>query len=246
MISKRFQFFACVFLGSALVLEGSVMEMGSAPKSTRPSDSNFVANPQANGDALLRLARQAGKPCDLIFIGASNIEYWNTTGQTVWERYYANRGALNFGVRGDRTENVLWRFDHMDLTRLHPRAAVIFVGLNNADNTPREIAEGVKAVMKKTQATFPGIRLLVVGLTPGHLSDDTVTEVNRRLEDCADGRTVFYIDLQRRMVKQRTDWQGLGPDHMHMNAEGYAMWAREMEPILGHILPVEPSQVAVK
>jgi beta-glucosidase len=225
--------------------------MGSlAPESVRPSDSNFTFNPQANGEAWLRLAHQSGKPCDLIFIGASNVEFWNTTGQATWNRYYTNRCALNFGVRGDRTENVLWRFDHMGLSRLHPRAAVIFVGLNNDNDTPREIAEGVQAVMKKTQATFPGIRLLVVGLTPGHLCEDTVAEVNRRLEDCADGRSVFYIDLNRRMVKQGGEWKGLGPDHLHLNAEGYAMWAQEMEPILSRLLPDSHpqagSQVATK
>ena len=87
-------------LGTMLLDIGFLEMQYLVPPTIRASDSNFAANPAANGRLLQRLAEQGGKPCDIIFIGASNVEYWETEGRAVWDHYYAPRHAFDFGEIG--------------------------------------------------------------------------------------------------------------------------------------------------
>jgi hypothetical protein len=52
---------------------------------------------------------------DLIFIGDSITQHWETTGRMVWNKYYGDRNALNLGIAGDRIQHVLWRLDNGSL-----------------------------------------------------------------------------------------------------------------------------------
>ena len=241
--NQRLRLLAATLMMGTILLDVAVLEIRYLiPDTVRPSEANFAANPASNGKVLMRLAEQQGKPCDVIFIGASNVEYWNTEGSAVWDRYYAPRHAFNFGVAGDRTENVLWRFDHMNLSGLRPKVGVIFIGLNNLVSTPREIALGVRAVAERTQSVFPGIKVLVVSLTPNGRDDADVVSANKILQTYADNKTVFYVDLYSHMPREGDNWKGLKPDHLHLTAEGYQIWAEQMEPLVQKFLsPLPPA-----
>jgi hypothetical protein len=234
VIDSRLRLLAVTLMLGTMLLDVGFMEMRYlVPDTVRPSDSNFVANPASNGKVLVDLAKQSGKPCDVIFIGASNVEYFtNGDGKAVWDHYYAPRNAFNFGVAGDKTENVLWRFDHMNLNGLHPKVGVIFVGLNNVEATPREVAMGIKAVVTRTQKEFPGIKVFVVSLTPNARDNAQVVEANKILRAYADNQTIFYVNIYSRMPRQGDNWKGLKADHIHLTAEGYQMWAERMEPLM--------------
>jgi len=244
VLDQRLRLLAVTLMIGTMIVDVGALEIRFLmPSSVRASDSNFVANPGAYGAVLTRLAEQSGKPCDVIFIGASNVEYWNTEGKEVWDHYYAPRHAFNFGVAGDKTENVLWRFDHMNLTGMKPKVAVVFIGLNNLYSTPRELAMGVSAIVKRTRAIFPGVKVLVVSLTPNGRDNDQIVLANRILKNCADGNDVFYVDLYSRMPRQGDNWKGLKPDHLHFTAEGYQIWAQRMEPIMQRFLPLPPASL---
>lgn len=237
--NQRLRIMAVALMVGTLTLDAGVMELRYLmPDTVRPSDSNFVDNPGSNGRLLVRLSEQEGKPCNIIFIGASNIEYWNTEGEPVWEKYYAPEHAFNFGVAGDKTENVLWRLDHMNLEEMKPKVAVIFIGLNNFTGTAHDVALGIHAVMKKTQQVFPGIKTLLVSLTPNARdTGDTVEKANELIEKYANGKDVFYIDIYSKMPKEGDNWKGLRPDHLHLNRDGYQIWAETMQPVLTQLLP---------
>ncbi len=241
MINPRLRIYATALILGTLMLDIVVAEINwMVPETVRPSDANFVKDPADNGAALVRVAEIKGKPCELIFIGASNVEYWAKDGQRIWDKYYAPYDALNFGVAGDRTEDVLWRLDHTDLSDIHPKAAVIFIGLNNFADTPRDVAKGVEAVVKRVQAKFKGVKVLVVSITPNLRESRTVLAVNQILKTFDDHKTVFYIDLYSRMPRQGDNWKGLRSDELHFTEEGYQMWADEMEPIIRPILGEPP------
>ncbi len=240
MVSKRIRILGCTLLMGTLMLDVVVVELQWLhPATVRPSDANFLNNPSGNGEVLVRLAEKKGQPCDLIFIGASNVAFWAKEGHAVWDKYYAPRNAFNFGVAGDKTEDVLWRLEHSNLKSIAPKAAVLFIGLNNFSDTPRDIAAGVKAVMKKTNSVFPGIKFLIVSITPSLRATQTVLKANKILKGYADDKTIFYIDLYSQMPQQGDNWKGLKPDHLHFTAEGYEMWAEQMEPVLQKILPAD-------
>ena len=229
-----------------LLLDIGVLELRYLiPETVRPSDSNFTANPAGNGKVLVRLAEQTGQPCDVIFIGASNVEYWGTEGIDVWNHFYAPRHAFNFGVAGDKTENVLWRFDHMNLSGLKPKVGVVFIGLNNLTATPREVVMGVRAIAQKAQSVFPGIKILVVSLTPNGRNDAEVVKANAILQEYADDKNVFYIDIYSHFPKEGDNWKGLRSDHLHLTKEGYQIWAEQMEPLMEQLVAPLPPESSV-
>src|SRR6202051_2635650 len=119
---------------------------------TTPDNARYLNNPSLVTGCEAQLTAIDDKPCDIIFIGDSITEGWLGAGKAVWEKYYAPRHALDFGISGDKTQNVLWRLNNMQIQGLKPKVAVILIGTNNTANNPHEIADGVKAVLANTQA----------------------------------------------------------------------------------------------
>ena len=43
-------------------------------------------------------------------------------GAEVWAEYYADRNAVNLGISGDRTEQVIWRLMNGNIEGINPQA----------------------------------------------------------------------------------------------------------------------------
>ena len=211
---------------------------------TIPSDGNKRSRPQWYADCEKRVADMKGKPCDIVFIGDSITENfikeptagWDMVGKSVWDKHYAARNALDFGVGADRTEHVLWRFDNMDIKGFDPKVAVVLIGTNNNINTPEDIAAGVKAVVAKTQATFTHAKIILISILPNARATQKMEDANKLIQPLADEKTIFYFDLAAKMTKEGASWKGLGRDNLHLTTAGYEMWATEMEPLLAKLL----------
>lgn len=54
--------------------------------------------------------------------------------------------SLNFGIAGDRTENLLWRLQHGELENLSPKMVVLSVGQENYGDSAETITEGIQAI----------------------------------------------------------------------------------------------------
>jgi lysophospholipase L1-like esterase len=220
----------------------------NAPATTIPSDSNYRAHYAWNQGCERRVAAMQGKPCDIIFIGDSITDNftgrptptWGSVGGTVWDKYYANRNALNFGVGADKTQDVLWRLDHMDIKEFKPKVAVVLIGTNNNKNSPEDIAAGVKAVVEKTERTFPMAKIILISILPNARATEKMADANNIIQTFGDNQTVFYFDLASKMTPAGNSWKGLGPDRLHLLPEGYELWASSMEPLLDRLLANKP------
>jgi lysophospholipase L1-like esterase len=228
----------------SMSLRPSAAAETNSPATTIPSDSNYKAHYAWNAGCERRVAAMQGKPCDIIFIGDSITDNftsrpspsWGSVGGAVWDKYYANRNALNFGVGADATQNVLWRFDHMDIKEFKPKVAVILIGTNNNKNSPEEIAAGVKAVVEKAEQIFPMAKIILVSILPNARATEKMAAANQLIQPLGDDKTVFYFDLASKMTPIGDSWKGLGPDRLHLLPEGYELWASEMEPLLTKLL----------
>lgn len=217
------------------------------PSTTMPSDSHLKRFGSHYKTCAERIAAMAGKPVDIIFIGDSITEGWILTptpkygaaGIAVWNKYYASRNALDFGVSADGTEHVLWRLEHMDVKQFHPKVAVILIGTNDYLDTPQQIADGVKAVIAKTQETFPGVRIILVSLTPTSRHTQTIADTDKIISQYDDGNTIFYFDLASKMPPVGNSWKGLYRDKLHLTPSGYEIWASEMDPLLDKVLKMQ-------
>ena len=194
-------------------------------------------------------ARKGG--VDLLFIGDSITDLWHDRGQALWNQYFGKLHAANIGISGDRTQSVLWRLDHGEVTGLHPRAVVLMIGTNNTGierdgltprNTPAEAAEGVIAVVDDLRQKLPEAQILLLAVFPrGHLPDDPsrlqVAAVNRILAGLDGTDHVHYLDIGPRFLAANGLLnEDIMPDYLHPSAKGLEIWAQAIQAPLAALL----------
>lgn len=57
-----------------------------------------------------------------------------------WDSQLAPLHCLNFGIGGDRTENVLWRVMNGELDNINAKVVVIWCGTNNHGNSAEQVS----------------------------------------------------------------------------------------------------------
>lgn len=201
----------------------------------RPQDASWwLDRHRANLDR----AREG--PVDLLFLGDSITQRWGEN--AIWRRYYEPRRAANFGIDGDRTQNVLWRIADGELDAIAPKTVVLLIGTNNIDNASTgEIAEGVGAILDEIRRRLPKARILLLGLFPRGRATDAVREkirlVNARLARLGDGDRVRYLNIGKVFLEPDGEIaREVMPDLLHLSVEGYRRWAEAMEPSLREML----------
>jgi beta-glucosidase len=212
------------------------------PVTTVPDLTRYLNNPVMLLFCTTQVASFNDRDADMIFIGDSITRNWLGPGKDIWDANFAPRNALDFGMGGDQTQHVLWRMNNYPIGRLHPKVAVVLIGTNNWHNTPEEIAAGVKAILTKTQAMFPGIRIIVTSILPNKRANDLMMSANAIVRTFADDKSIFYLDLVPLMPAVGDNWKGIGPDHLHPDAEGYQIWTDALLPLVNRFLPAPAAQ----
>lgn len=93
------------------------------------------------------------KDPDVIFIGDCILETLQDT--ETWHHYFAPMHSLNFSIRGDCCENVLWRIENGELDNVKPKIVVLHVGTNNVNNKAEEIADGIYEIVQRIRSRLP-------------------------------------------------------------------------------------------
>lgn len=181
---------------------------------------------------------------DLIFDGDSITDAWQRGGLEIWNQRYAKLNAFDFGISGDRTENLLWRLDNGQVDNLHPKLIVLLIGTNNVGaETPQQIADGVKAIIADCQRRCPEAVILLQAIFPhGHLPTDgprtLIKQINAIISQYADGKRVIYIDFSDKFLQpDGTLSADIMPDFLHPSAMGYKIWADAIQPKIDALFP---------
>lgn len=250
--------FASLLL-TVVVLTAPAPALRAQPVATPTTNAPQVAVVRAN-DAIIPVSRTGGAtnrqaqvlqrarenqgPCELAFIGDSITQGWEGAGKNVWQKYYGSRKSLNFGVGGDRTQHVLWRFENGQLDGIKPKVAVLMIGTNNSnkeDNTEAEILAGVQAIVKQLRTRLPDTKLVVLGIFPRGATFSTqrgkILQVNQALAKLDDGKMIHYIDFGSQLIEaDGSISKDVMPDKLHLSEQGYEIWAAAIEPKLKELL----------
>ncbi len=187
----------------------------------------------------------AGHGPEIVFIGDSITQGWEKEGREVWQRHYAPYHVLDLGFGGDRTENLLWRLQHGALDGLAPKVAVLMIGTNNTGHraeNPEATAAGIRRVIDEIRQRLPATKVLLLAIFPrGEKSDDFLRGINERVNriiaGAADGRSVFFLNINAALINPDGSLpKDVMPDLLHPNEKGYAIWQREMDPLLQKLL----------
>ena len=200
---------------------------------------------QAKHELKIKQTQEHGKDAQIIFIGDSITEMWDSNGKDVWAKYYAPRHAYNYGIGGDSTMHVLYRIENKELDGMKPKVAVLMIGTNNLkenenQNYPApDIARGVQEILHQLSVRLPSTKVILLGILPRPSPYGAKAQkVNDLLSKMANGKTIFWLDMKSAFAgadgKQKNElFMG---DRVHILASGYEVWHKTMEPLLVKLL----------
>ncbi|MFC1569815.1 GDSL-type esterase/lipase family protein [bacterium] len=181
---------------------------------------------------------------DILFVGNSITNGWDSAGRKYWDQYFAPLNAVNMGFGWDWTQHLLWRLDHSEFNNISPKLAVILIGTNNSngsDNTAEEIADGMIATCGRLHRHFPKMKILLLAILPRQSEPcaqrTKVAEASLLASKIADGKLIHYLDIAEHFLQEDDKLkQTLMPDFLHPNEEGYRVLAEAIAPKINDLI----------
>lgn len=168
---------------------------------------------------------------------AGRLKFPNGPGRKEWDAMGRKWRILNLGVGGDRTQNVLWRFDHGELDGYSARNVMLMIGANNA-GPKEEIVGGIRACVERILTKHPESRVLLSPILPSGPRADSPRRllenaVNEEIAKLADGTRIVWVDFRTRLLEpDGTLSASMMPDFLHPLERGYKIWREAVEPYL--------------
>ena len=206
-----------------------------------PSAGSFGGRSWLDTHAKLVQMVEANKgPVDVLLVGDSITIQWGDS----WKRNFPNSKAVNIGIGGEKTQNVLWRLDHGGVDGLEPKVVILMIGNNNMFFTPETgiepAAKGIKTCALNLREKFPKAPLVVVKVLPAHAPGnrfyEDIKKTNAALDplDLSADPMVQVLDLTADFTESDGTLKKslFKPDNIHLSAEGYDAYAARLKPIL--------------
>ncbi len=193
--------------------------------------------------SFLERTKQGNVP--LVFLGDSITQGWGGAGKAVWDKRYAPLGAVNYGIGGDSTRQVLWRIGHGEFDGISPKLIVLKIGTNNLysdhnSGSDEEIADGVTAIVTTLRKKLPTTKILLLGLLPrqNEYFSNRIIHINSIIGKLDDGKSVRFLDMGPKFADAvgKVKPALYNADQLHLEAAGYAAWADAMQPLFAAML----------
>jgi platelet-activating factor acetylhydrolase IB subunit beta/gamma len=175
-------------------------------------------------------------PVDVLLVGDSITIQWGES----WKKHFPDLKAVNIGIGGDKTQNVLWRLDHGGVEGLQPKAVVLMIGNNNMFFTPETGVEaaalGIKMCVMNLREKFPAAAIIVVKILPAHAPGNAFYEDIKKTNAVLDALKL-ESDPNVRVLDLWNDFTNTDgtikktlftPDNIHLSLAGYALYADKL------------------
>jgi len=216
----------------------------SAQEAARPSTTDpQPRNPWIDQHESHVKKAKAGN-IDVVFFGDSITAGWGSA-KEIWQERFEPLKPANFGIGGDRTENVLWRIQNGALEGYKPKVAVVLIGINNLTgqrNNPTEVAAGITAIVEEIKKRSPETKILLLGVFPRNEKPDSparkdIAQVNEIIAKLDDGKTVYFMDIGKQFLEpDGSITRETMPDFLHLTPKGYQIWADAIKEKLAELL----------
>lgn len=239
-IRKR-KLLVSVFAGSALGLASmggpARAEVTSSVRSA--SAERTAGRWQASFDAFAQADREsAPRSGGVLFVGSSSIRLWDGLAQA----FASEPTIVQRGFGGSRLVDCANFVDRLVLP-YRPRLIVVYAGDNDLAEgaTPTEVLASYRAFVDNVRAVLPQTRIAYLSIKPSPARVallNQAREANRLIAEYAkQERNLDYIDIYSAML----DAQGqprrdlFSADSLHLNAQGYKLWASLIAAHLGSV-----------
>jgi lysophospholipase L1-like esterase len=196
-------------------------------------------------EGLVKTVQANRGPIDVLLVGDSITIQWGDS----WKKHFPELKAVNIGIGGDKTQNVLWRLDHGGVAGLQPKAIVLMIGNNNMFFTPETgieaAAKGIEMCVKNLREKFPEAAIIVAKILPAHAPGNRFYEDIKKTNDALDPLKLDR-DPKVRVLDLWSDFTNADgtikndlftPDNIHLSPAGYAVYAERLNPVLQGMIP---------
>lgn len=170
----------------------------------------------------------------IVIIGSSSIRLWETI-----EDDLAPLPIVARGFGGSTMNDAAYYADRL-VTVYNPRMVVIYEGDNDIffGICPERIQAAYLSFVSSVRRTLPDVPIYFISIKPSvsrwHLWPQSVAANTRIETQSAQDPLLHYIDVASAMLDAEGNVRPelFSGDGLHMNAEGYALWADVIRPIL--------------
>jgi len=182
---------------------------------------------------------------DVVFYGDSITLGWKNR----WDDAFAPLKAINYGIGGDSTRQLLWRIGNGEVEGLKPKLVVLAIGTNNLygdknAGSDTEIAKGIETVVKLLQTKLPESKILLVAILPrqNDFFCKRIKKINAQIAKLEDGKNIKFLNMwdafmltEPGTVKEELYVEKRG-ETLHPNAKGYDVMAGIIKPVIEEML----------
>lgn len=214
--------------GCLIVLLSVPASLVAQPGKKEPPTAPFFVKEIERFDSLNAVEQYPSG--SVLFTGSSSIVRWSTLKQDLFPYPVIQRG---FG--GSRIEDLDWYLERIIFPH-ELRAVVIMVGSNNLSGGPRDMSLDsilmyTHQINARLQARYPQLTLFWIAITPVPSRVavlDRVLEMNRRWKTAFQSTpSIHFIDTGFYFLNEAGQPRGelFIADRLHLNPEGYRVWA---------------------
>ena len=174
-------------------------------------------------------------PNDIIMLGNSITEGGK------WNSLLGIENVRNRGISGDIASGVFSRM--YQIANGKPQKVFLLIGINDiSKNIPNDtILENIQKIVVEIKTKSPSTEIYLQSILPFNQSmrgntrlenkEKTVLEANNRIKALSLKHKIHYIDIYPLFVEKNTDIlkKDFTYDGLHLNNEGYKVWAKELK-----------------
>ena len=178
----------------------------------------------------------APRPGGVLFVGSSSIRLWDS----LEKDFQALPIVTKRGFGGSRLSDCS---DHVSKLVLpyKPRLVIVYAGDNDLAEgaTPADVLASFKRFVEQVHRDLPATRIAYLSIKPSPLRAQLIGQARAANELIASYSATVphldYIDIYSKMVDAdgRPRPELFGPDMLHLNRAGYALWRQEISAHLG-------------
>jgi len=181
---------------------------------------------------------------DLVLVGDSITHRWENkaNGAEVYPKLRGKFKVLNLGSGGDRTQNVIWRFENNgELDDYTAKVFAVMIGVNNGSSDPEGTVAGVKKIVEMIRAKHPESKILLQAILPhGKAPRNAVSArvINPKLRAYAEESDCAWLDMSEKFLGNDGEIKPglMMPDALHPVKGGYEIWLAELVPAVEKLL----------
>ena len=181
---------------------------------------------------------------DLVLVGDSITHRWENkaNGAEVYPKLKEKFKLLNLGNGGDKTQNVIWRFENNgELDDYTAKVFAVMIGVNNGDADPEGTIAGVKKIVEMIREKHPESKILLQAILPhgkNPLNAVSAKVINPALKTYAEASGLAWLDMSEKFLGDNGEIKPglMMSDNLHPVKAGYEIWLAELAPVVERVL----------